>query len=381
MVFELIKSAIWNEPITDVNQDDYEELVRQSVILLSAPIYNSLQLSEELRKQWGAIILQQIAFNVKYKYEQSTLPIKVPYVILKGTSAAQYYPYPQYRMMGDIDIMTNRGEDFDIAYNSLVQSGYRTVKRLDREVGLVKNGVMVEIHRYFASLNNVEQARYMDDLIINSINPSHILPDMINGLVLLEHISQHMESGLGLRQIIDWMMFVHKCLPDENWMEFQVLANNIGLETLAIVTTRMCELYLGLPERRWSKSSDDDLCNRLMDYILASGNFGVKKTEDSDVIENVLTQFRSPKAALKLLQEGGEVNWEAAKKYDVLRPFAWIYQAGRYIKKGLNRENALSEFRVEYAEAKRRNEMFDALGVKQRAKGLVVYKNGKYVKE
>ena len=39
------------------------------------------------------------------------------------------------------------------------------------------------------------------------------------------------------------------------------------------------------------------------------------------------------------------------------------------------------DFQKEYEEAKKRNEMFDALGVKRLSKGLVVYKNGRYVIE
>ena len=381
LVLELIKAALWNYPLSEADQDDYEELIKQSVVLLTAPIYNSLQLSSELREEWEKTIFRKFSYNVRYNREQSALPIKVPYVILKGTSAAQYYPYPQYRTLGDIDIMTNRGEDFDIAYNSLIQAGYQVKKNNYREIGLVKNDVMIEIHRYFASLNDVDQAQYMDDLIIKNINSTHVLPDMVNGLVLLEHIGQHLENGLGLRQIVDWMMFVHKCLPDEKWPEFQVLAKNIGLETLAIVTTRMCEIYLGLPERGWCKSACDNLCNQLMNYILDCGNFGIKRTEDSDISENALAMARTPKAALELLQRRGVANWEAAKKYSVLRPFAWVYQASRYISRVLNRENAISEFKREYAEAKKRNEMFDKLGVKRMTQGLVVYKNRRYVKE
>ena len=379
-MLQLLKASLWDYSSGRATEEDYDELNKHSIILLTAPIYNSLDLPHKLHEQWRTAILQQLAYNVKYKREQMALPIEVPYVILKGSSAAQYYPNPLYRKMGDIDIMTNRGEDFDVACNSLIQAGYRVVKDYNRETGLVKNGVMVEVHRYFASLNDVTQAKYMDDLIIENINSTHILPDLINGLVLLEHISQHLENGIGLRQIIDWMMFVHKCLPDEKWPEFQVLAQNIGLETLAIVTTRMCELYLGLPERNWCKSSDDNLCIQLMDYILACGNLGTKKTEDSDISENALAAASTPKAAFELLQRRGIANWEAAKKYDILRPFAWIYQAGRYLKRGLDRENALRELREEYTEAKKRNKMFDALGVKQRAKGVVVYKNGEYVK-
>lgn len=381
LVLELIKAALWNYPLREADQDDYEELIKQSVILLTAPIYNSLQLSSELREQWEKTIFRKFSYNVRYNREQSALPIKVPYVILKGTSAAQYYPYPQYRTLGDIDIMTNRGEDFDIAYNSLIQAGYQVKKNNNREIGLMKNDVMIEIHRYFASLNDVDQAQYMDDLIIKNINSTHVLPDMVNGIVLLEHIGQHLENGLGLRQIVDWMMFVHRCLSDEKWPEFQLLAKNIGLETLAIVTTRMCELYLGLPERNWCKSANDDLCIQLMNYILDCGNFGIKKTEDSDISENAFAMARTPKAAFELLQRRGIANWEAAQNYSILRPFAWVYQAGRYLNRGLNRENATSELKREYLEAKKRNEMFDALGVKQRSKGLVVYKNGRYVIE
>lgn len=381
LVLELIKAALWNYPLSEADQDDYEELIKQSVVLLTAPIYNSLQLSSELREEWEKTIFRKFSYNVRYNREQSALPIKVPYVILKGTSAAQYYPYPQYRTLGDIDIMTNRGEDFDIAYNSLIQAGYQVKKNNNREIGLVKNDVMIEIHRYFASLNDVDQAQYMDDLIIKNINSTHVLPDMVNGLVLLEHIGQHLENGLGLRQIVDWMMFVHKCLPDEKWPEFQLLAKNIGLETMAIVTTRMCELYLGLPDRDWCKSANDDLCIQLMNYILDCGNFGIKKTEDSDISENAFAMARTPKAAFELLQRRGIANWEAAQNYTVLRPFAWVYQAGRYLNRGLNRENAISELKREYEEAKKRNEMFDALGVKRLSKGLVVYKNGRYVIE
>lgn len=380
-MLELIKAGLWNSQPGAANNIDYDELKKHSIILLTASVYKSFQLSPDLQEKWEKIILQQVAYNVRYRREQENIPITVPFVILKGTTAAQYYPYPLYRLMGDIDIMTNRGDAFEAAIDSLIQSGYRVIKNCDREIGLIKNGIIIEVHRYFASLNDVEQAEYLDNLIIENINSSHVLPDLVNGLVLLEHISQHLENGLGLRQIVDWMMFVHKCIPEEKWHEFQPMARKIGLETLAIVSTRMCELYLGLPERNWSKSADEKLCEQLMDYVLACGNFGQKRTNDSDISEFVLSRARNPKSTYQLLQQRGEVNWEAAKKHPILKPFAWIYQAGRYLNRGFNRDNALSEFGTEYREAQKRVELFDALGVKQTAKGLVVYKNGRYVKE
>jgi hypothetical protein len=36
----------------------------------------------------------------------------------------------------------------------------------------------------------------------------------------------------------------------------------------------------------------------------------------------------SPIRAFKRLQAGGICRWNAAKKYPILRPFAWVYQIG-----------------------------------------------------
>ena len=119
-------------------------------------------------------------------------------------------------------LLTNDGE----LAHKLISPKYHVDKVYEVEVNkkitgnlpeFFKNGVSVEIHRFFASLNDPNHAKLLDDQIIENINSSHVLPDKVNGLVLLEHISQHLESGLGLRQIIDWMMFVNQCLPDEYW--------------------------------------------------------------------------------------------------------------------------------------------------------------------
>ena len=379
-VLDLIKLVLWNSGSALADRDTYAEMKLHAIASLAAPCLSSLALSPELEREWRGFIIHQLSFNIQNSYEQSRLPITVPYVILKGTSAAQYYPHPEYRTMGDIDIMTRRG-DFDTACKQLVDGGYRIVSELYKETALVKNGISIDLHRQFASLNDPDDTKRLDDLIINNIGPSHVLPDPINGLVLLQHINQHLEGGLGLRQIIDWMMFVDKCLPDDKWPEFRELSESIGLAQLAVVCTRMCEMYLGLPERAWCADADPALCDQLMEYVLSCGNFGNKKTLDSDSSESVLMNARTPRAFFKLLQSEGVKNWKAANEHRLLRPFAWIYQFVRYLSKGLDRKQAFTNLKKEYVAARKRSKMFDALGVKTSAKGLVIYKDGKYVKE
>ncbi len=381
MILELIKSSLWNTQVEDfvVTEEDYQEMKAHAIVALPASILSKVAMPNDIRANWQSAILHQIAYNVNCRYVESRIPILVPYLILKGTSAAQYYLHPEYRTLGDIDIITRR-EDFDTAYQELLDNGYRVVKELDREIGLAKNDVMIELHHRFALLNDPIRSKYLDDIILENINPTHVLPDLVNGLVLIEHINQHLEGGLGLRHIIDWMMFVNKCLTDDHWPAFYDMAEKIGLGKLSIVCTRMCEIYLGLSEHTWCKDADTALCKDLMDYVLACGNFGNKKISDADIAENVFAYASTPKMVFQLLQKRGLANWKAAKKYSFLRPFAWIYQAFRYAFRGLRRDEATVKLKDEYNNAKRRNAMFEALGVKTAAKGRVIYKNGEYIK-
>lgn len=99
-----------------------------------------------------------ISKNVQISYEQeqqSTVLRGIPYVVLKGLTAAIYYPDPLRRTLGDIDIIV-RPEDFSRTYNALVNAGYKTD---DPEIGdsrhvhFTLNGVVIELHRRYAVLN------------------------------------------------------------------------------------------------------------------------------------------------------------------------------------------------------------------------------------
>lgn len=380
-VFKIIQSSLWGLPLDiEITEDDFDEMKKHAIESLAFGVLSEFKTTDVLRRKWKDHCLRQLILYTNYIHAESKLNITVPYVILKGTSAAQYYPYPSYRMMGDIDIMT-RKDDFSKAYEDLLQNGYVEIKTLEREISFIKNGIVVELHRHFAALNNPIQAEYLDNKIINNITPTHVLPDMINGLVLLEHISQHMEHGIGLRQIIDWMMFVDKCLPDSKWHNFKYMAEEIGLLKLAITVTRICEIYMGLSRREWCADADEDLCNELLEYICACGNFGYKQKDESAISERAFIHMRNPVSTIRLLQKRGTINWKLAKKCAFFRPLAWLYQAVRYSFKGLSREKALTKLYMEYRIAKKRKNMFDALGIIQASKGSVVLKDGKYIKE
>ena len=376
-MLNIIKSSLWNTRSSTADEHIYNEMRKHALIALPANILSSIEMPSDLRQKWEQDILRQICYYCNYMYIQNSLPVTVPYVVLKGTSAAQYYPYPKFRTMGDIDIITKR-DNYDCACKQLIDDGFvETTCHADKERGrhrsFVKNKFIVEVHAFFASMNDVDKAEYFDDLIINNINDSHILPHTINGLVLIEHINQHMEEGLGLRQIIDWMMFVDKCLPDDKWMEFEEYVRKIGLKSLAIAVTRMCEIYLGLSEHEWCSSADEGLCSELMDYILACGNFGTNVSSEQKMALSRAIDLNHPIRLIKELQARGSNNWEVARN-PVLRPFAWVWQ-------GLQLSKSSRGVIKQYSRAKELDKMFNALGVRRSKNGIVYYKDGEYYKK
>lgn len=376
-MLSVIRLSLWNTGSASADEHIYEDMRKHALIALPANVLSTIDMSAELREKWEIDIYQQIRYYCNYVYLQNALPITVPYVILKGTSAAQYYPYPMFRAMGDIDIIAKR-DGYESACRQLLERGFTESTSLpDKERGrhrsFVKNKFTVEVHAFFASMNDVDKARYFDDLIINNINDSHVLPDMINGLVLIEHINQHIEEGLGLRQIIDWMMFVDKCLPDNRWEKFEEYAQKAGLKTLSVTITRMCEMYLGLSKHRWCASADEELCRELMDYILTCGNFGTKVSAEQKTAVSRAIELNHPIRLIKELQTRGENNWKAAGN-PLLRPFAWMWQGLQFTK---NTQGVIEQ----YGRASKLDIMFDKLGVKRSRDGIVCFKDGEYYKK
>ena len=330
----------------------------------------------------GISATQIISSNIKLIYEQNKLEEvlhDVKYIILKGVAASIYYQDPLRRTLGDIDLIV-RPEDFSKAYNALSNAGYTTSDSVDgddRHVHFYKNRDVIELHRRFAILQTEEQSQSLDALIYEGIKTpviDHIhrfdfprLEDSLNGLVLLTHINQHLEEGLGLRQILDWVMYCDKCLPDEKWPQFKEKTDQFGLTMLAKVSARLGQKYLGLREDiiTWCKDADEHTVDALLEYALECGNFGHKDFKNNTIVM-VMSHGRGVRGFFKNLQRQGKVNWKAVRKHKWLVPFAWLYQLFRYVLLGLH-NSSIKEIVYDYQMSKKRNKMLDELEAKRTA--------------
>lgn len=53
----------------------------------------------------------------------------------------------------------------------------------------------------------------------------------------------------------------------------------------------------------------------------------------------------------------------------------------RYDVKGTSQKDALNKLKLELQDARQRNKRLDALGVKQRSRGLIIFKDGQYIND
>lgn len=152
-----------------------------------------------------------------------------------------------------------------------------------------------------------------------------MLPPLENGLVLLAHVNQHLGSGLGLRQILDWQMFVDAHLTDELWeRSFQHAAQQIGMEKLAVTTTWLCRTYLGLQTpATWFSEADAQLASDLLLYIMQRGNMGRKMERGAQATRTVLHNLRSPAPWFAIFTRAGAlIGRQRASTRGLLRPRA-----------------------------------------------------------
>lgn len=345
-----LRASFFAQMDLDMDCGNWNAVMEEAALQAVAGFVFPVLPPEQKIKWYSQDSLQKTSF-IRILHEQENLwdmfqAADIPIVILKGTSAAQYYPEPYRRSMGDVGFLVPH-RLYEKAKELMVSNGYSYEygdNEKSRHIGFRKNGVLFELHRSFSSFD-----RDIEPFVLEGFDRREIhsicgkefptFPDPINGIVFLEHIRQHMfEEGVGLRHIIDWMMFVHAYLTPEKWEnEFKPLADLAGFTCFSKVLTLMCKMYIGLPDPvPWCENADPSAASELMEFVLNSGNFGHKaqKAAEQRQVEVVSRNIRR-KGLFRYLQEIGELRWSLLEKHPHLRPFAWMYQSGRILKAGL----------------------------------------------
>ena len=358
----------------------FEELKAQSVVALPAEIVNKLNLPLDLQMEYLKLVAKNVQqFHKIGKTQTEIIEIlnsqNIKFAVVKGFAASNNYPVPEQRCYGDIDILIEQ-DRFTDALNLLLDKGYEQEDHNNpRHASLVApSGVEVEPHVKFSCTEDEDYNSMVDAILFGGLSDTEtitvndyslpILPDLQNGLVLISHINHHLAAGIGLRQIIDWMLYVERRLDNKTWEQYRSEYQKIGMERLALVTTAACKKHLGMnPDITWADEFlNESITEQFMEYVMKQGNFGTKDYTTSHTVR-IFREFKNPIKGLALAQKWGVNNWTAAKKYPVLKPFAWIYQIIRWISRGSKRGLKVSDMKSLKSKENVETEFLKELGV------------------
>ena len=361
----------------------FQESIAQAVFPLVFQTTRKL-LPEDFKQKWEGTFLKILASNVRVNAAHASLhrlltEHDIPYVILKGCASAKYYPAPELRAMGDVDFLVDP-KDLDRCAELFEAVGMRRgddgKHEYHREYYL--HSIEYEMHWSPPGISAADSEKirpYYEDIFQQSYfadvsSGSCCFPsDFHHGLTMLLHTTAHMTTtGIGLRHLCDWAVFVER-FSDKAFCEcFEACLKDIGLWTFAKILTMTSTCFLGGSPKSWAAGINKELAANLMDDTWYGGNFGKKDPQRFSyaalMIDRETRKIENRgiiKALFATVHRKAKIYYPGLTSSIVLRPIAWAAICVKYSWRILTRKRPWMRFGKDTKIAEGRRELFKQL--------------------
>lgn len=261
-------------------------------------------------------------------------------ILLKGCGTAAWYPVPELRKSGDIDLLFKSEDETRKALQILAQQGFVTTEDQPANHHIVcesRDSVSLELHMSLAEPFDSENTnRFLADCqkeyfahrrVVDCMGVAfELTSDGYHAFYLLLHMLQHyVRAGFGVKLLCDWVVFWESPLSEEEKKIFLRLTQESGTFGFAVMMTRVCVKYLGLREKQVEflmQTEPKDVCDlteELMAEIFEAEEFGHSSKDRMVVLRGtgLMDYAREFHHQMKL-------NYPKAGKIMVLYPVLWI---------------------------------------------------------
>ena len=261
-------------------------------------------------------------------------------ILLKGCGTAAWYPVPELRKSGDIDLLFKSEDETRKALQILAQQGFVTTEDQPANHHIVcesRDSVSLELHMSLAEPFDSEKTnRFLADCqkeyfahrrVVDCMGVAfELTSDGYHAFYLLLHMLQHyVRAGFGVKLLCDWVVFWESPLSEEEKKIFLRLTQESGTFGFTVMMTRVCVKYLGLREKQVEflmQAEPKDVCDlteELMAEIFEAEEFGHSSKDRMVVLRGtgLMDYAREFHHQMKL-------NYPKAGKIMVLYPVLWI---------------------------------------------------------
>ena len=235
--------------------------------------------------------------------------------ILKGTALSRFYPVPESRMCGDIDVWVAGTHKSILA---ALHKEYETWEVLYQEckVDFFKD-VDMEIHfhpgKMYNPFLNARYQRYLEKESPIREDAVLTLADLrFHAVYCMGHMFHHyLEGGIGLRQMMDYYFLLLAMDPADRKPVMDAL-KHLGMGKFTAALMESLKFNFGLEEEYFLCAPDPKLGRKLMEAAIYGGNFGIrdKRNYHKKTESRLYRYFRKTSRVLSYLgQYPREVAW------------------------------------------------------------------------
>lgn len=271
---------------------------RHSVLSLLYPVCEETKgvIPESIQNavQKEAIGITKQSYRLLFLSKYLTTKIReagISVVLLKGVATAFFYPVPEYRKSGDVDLLLTDSSKLEECCAILEKCGCIRKSRQDalhHVAFIAEGGIEVELHTLLAEpYDNRKINKYLERLVPECANQVRetkimgvnlpILNSGYHGYELLLHMLQHfLRAGFGLKFLCDWVVFWSREHSVEECALYLRLIRESGMKGFSDMVTMTCCQYLGLSEASvvWMELGQDYDTEEFMREVLEAEEFG-----------------------------------------------------------------------------------------------------------
>ena len=262
-------------------------------------------------------------------------------LLFKGFVVRNYYPVPELRTFGDIDLVI-RPEDREKCDRLMKELGYTVKVGWEPVYSYVKAGEFYEVHTKILEVDVSDKADYMAYFshIWEHAQPSSVLalahifefkPEF-HFLYLLTHIAKHISgSGAGVRMYLDLAFFIRHFGNALSWDWVAEQLRLLHLADFANVALLATQQWFGVPSPLPLQSVNDEIMADFLEFTLSGGVYGYAGRDDSIVFLKKQDRNSEKVSKFKTLMfhvfppvRSLKDRYSYLQKYPWLLPWAWL---------------------------------------------------------
>lgn len=253
---------------------------------------------------------------------------KIPHIFFKGSVVRNFYPVPEARIMGDIDVLI-KPEDRSRVKTILEQEGFECTAQNGPVFDYRRDNVLIEVHtRIIQEFGEKAFCDAFEKADFQNGSYTGILDENYHFAYLIAHIAHHfMFYGAGIRMVLDLAVLQNKQKIDTDKV-FEIL-NIIHLDTFAKVILTVCFEWFKV-----GKKYVDDT-TKTQDYLCRCGAFGsLNKNKGAVIARRELAEGKTPSSFMsrfhlafpsyKKMKTIPYIKFIEGRPW--LTPYAWCYR-------------------------------------------------------